>query len=159
MKLYINGTYRKYYNYSSYFVRNRYHENSPQFIYTCSEAAMVKHEIRATRLRDSGNYSCSVENKYGSFNQYAWYEVRPLPLSVSIPNRRHGYVAEENQPRFTIPCIVKSPSKYRQFQIKWLLNDTEILPDGKIYNVSALLKTKQKLNAKSHEYIRFTCRS
>lgn len=101
-----------------------------------SESKIVKYEIRTTQLSDSGNYSCTVENKYGTSKQYAWYEIMALPLSITIPNGR-PYVAEENQPEFIIPCIVQSQSKVRQFQIKWFLNDTEILPDGKIYNVSS----------------------
>lgn len=96
---------------------------------------MVKYEIKITRLRDTGNYSCSAENKYGTSKEYAWYEIMALPLSISIPNGR-PYIAEENQPEFIIPCIVQSQSKFRQFQTKWFLNDTEILPDGKIYTVS-----------------------
>lgn len=104
----------------------------------CSESKMVEYKIQTTRLRHTGNYSCSVENKYGTCKSYAWYEIVALPLSISIPNGR-PYVAEENQPEFIIPCVVQSQSKFRQFQTKWFLNDTEILPDGKIYNVSAFL--------------------
>lgn len=97
---------------------------------------MVKYQIQAAQLSDTGNYSCTVENKHGTTKQYAWYEIMPLPLSITIPNGR-PYIAEENQPEFIIPCIVQSQSKYRnQFQVKWFLNDTEILSDGKIYNVS-----------------------
>lgn len=103
---------------------------------------MVKYEIQTARLRDTGNYSCSVENKYGTSKKYVWYEVMALPLSVSIPNGRPFIVAEENQPEFIIPCVVQSQSKFRQFQVKWFLNDTEILPDGEIYNVSAIFSIK-----------------
>lgn len=103
------------------------------------------HRIRTLRLSDSGNYSCSIENKFGTANEYVWYDVKPLELSVSIPNH-HPYVAEENQPTFIIPCIVKSQSKFRQFQVKWFLNDTEILPDGNIYEVSFRFTNKRKEN-------------
>lgn len=95
----------------------------------------MRFEIETAQLSDGGNYSCTVESKHGRAKQYAWYEILALPVSITIPNDR-PYVAEENQPEFRIPCIVQSQSKFRQFQVKWFLNDTEILSDGKIYNVS-----------------------
>lgn len=114
-------------------------------IFKYSESKIVMHKIQTTRLSDRGIYTCCVENKYGSFEQYAWYEILPLPLLISIPNGR--YIAEENEPEFIIPCIVQSPSKSRQYQIKWFLNDTEILPDNKIYNVNNFSLIKRKKNA------------
>lgn len=75
-----------------------------------------------------------------------------IPITITIPNDR-PYVAEENQPEFIIPCIVQSQSKFRQFQIKWFLNDTEILPDGKIYNVSFLVFFPHHRQKKSQKNI------
>lgn len=108
--------------------------NIHSHVHTNRQSEEIDYKINATKIDDSGVYTCGAANEYGWINRDIQVKVIHFPKSVTIP--KNEYIVEEKQPNVTIPCLL-SPEPYYPFNVSWLFNNATNDTNDAVFQVNA----------------------